>query len=217
MSKKSLFYIGAGVLMILATVLSLISSALVVDGWYFNMMLDHIGGEDILSMFKTIVKRYISMMDGWAWMEFFVMILTGVILIAKGIVPDMLRWEMGIAGLFGLLAVFALIGFAQNFFNLFRDGNIKVFVRWLNILSSLLLLVAFGGMTAIIFMKDSFGSFFFVPAAALAFKEFMWFVIRVFGMFGIPHIGFGACLIILIVDMMLVAALFAAGMANNEK
>ena len=206
MSKKSLFYIAGGALLILWAVLSLVEGAMGMLGY------------PPLKMFFKMhaIKQYMHTMTFMSWFHFAVWILAGGVLIAKAFVPDMLP-NIAIAGLFALLALFALVGFVGDFFALFRGGNARYFVNWIRVFSALLSVVAVGGMAVIIFLKDSFGSLFFVPAAAVAAKAFMWFIIRAFGLFGMFSLSFGVSLILLLIDCVLVAALFAVGMANNEE
>ena len=209
MSKKSLLYIGAGVLLILSAIWSLASEALFMNPW----LVEHEGIFRILFKMKYL-RHYTQSMGGLAWITFLIMLAVGGALIVKGLAPDMVP-SVVLAGAFGLLSLFALIGFARNFFEIFKNG--RHFLVWVSALSSFLTLVAYGGMTAVIFMKDSFGGLYFVPAGALLCKAGMWFLIRIAGLFGVYPVGFGLCFFMLIGEIMLIAALFAAGMANNEE
>jgi hypothetical protein len=209
MSKKSLLYIGAGVLLILSAIWSLASEAILMNPWIFEYE------EFFRVLFKMkYLKHYTQSMGGLTWLAFLITLGTGGVLIAKGLIPDVVP-SIALAGAFGLLSLFALIGFVRNFFEIFNNG--RHFLVWVAVLASFLTLVAYGGMAAIIFMKDSFGGLYFVPAGALLCKAGMWFLIRVAGLFGIYPVGFGLCFFMLIGEIMLIAALFAAGMANNEE
>ncbi len=139
-----------------------------------------------------------------------IMILTGLILMAKAFVKDMIP-DIALVGLFGVLAIFSGISFLQSFIALFREGYF--WIKAINVCSNVLMLVAYGGMAAIILLKDSFGGFFFVPAGAVAVKALLAFVGRFIGMGAMPM---GAYLIIFVFDMVLVGALLAVGMAVNE-
>lgn len=137
-------------------------------------------------------------------------IITGLILIAKAFVKDMIP-EIALVGLFGVLAIISGISFLQGFIALFREG--PFIVKIINVCSPALTLAAYGAMAAIILLKDSFGSFFFVPAGAVAVKAVLAFIGRFMAIGGMP---IGAGLMIFVFDMILVGALFAVGMAVNE-
>ena len=79
------------------------------------------------------------------------------------------------------------------------------------------MVVAFGGMAAIILLKSSFGSLFVLPAIAKVLQAGMWFIVHVFGLFQTMRYGFVLCMVLFLIDMALVGALIALGKAVNEK
>ena len=214
MEKKSLFYVVGGVLLILSAVLSLFQGAMTFAGMMYYRE------QSFAMIFKTGQFRYyIRSMTGMAWLQVAVIIFAGLVLMAKAFLKDAVP-DIVLVGLFGVLTAFAGISFLRSFIAFFREGNF--WVKSVSVCTNLLMVVAYGGMAAIILLKDSFGGFFFVPALAVAGKAFLNFVLYAIPtrlkaiMIGLVYMPFGACLLVFVFDMVLVAALFAIGMAVKE-
>ena len=192
MSKKSLFYVAGGALLILN----------VLAGWIFPYLYIGAAGE-VVKVKSTLLISFLPL-------------ATGLALIAKAFLSDRIP-NIVLVALFGLLALSCVTSFIENFIDMIRYDLFNHFISYVNLLSYGLMVVVYGGMAAIILLKDSLGGFFFAPAAVLVAKAFMWFLIRVIGMFGMVRVAFGFSLILLLIDCVLAAALFAVGMANNEE
>ena len=217
MSKKSLFYIAGGILLILLAGLTFVRSAVSFStlafgafrrgGLSFQIFKD----EFIMDIFMRDEMNFMS------WANIVLLALAGIVLLVKAFMPDLIP-SIALGGIFGLLALFALITLFKNFFNIFEIRGFKAIMRTLvYVFMNLLSVVAFGSMAAVIILKDSFGSLFFVPAAAAAFNAVVTFMMNIIGLFGAFQWGFGASIFFLFVDVTLVLALFAVGMANNEE
>lgn len=234
MSKKSLFYVAGGALLILMAVLTFFESALSFSSTmrpYFEK------AELSFKIFKSRGFFKYFMREGMgfqSWARIILLALAGIVCLVKAFMPDLIP-SIALGGIFGLLAVLALIGFSIRLINMFRLNigftGFLCYAVWL--LMDLLTLAAYGGMAAIIILKDSLGGLFFVPAAAAVVNAFIAFLVNVTGMFKMFGMSyqfmylnnfpsaitwtFGASLLFLIIDCVLVAALFAVGMANNEE
>lgn len=223
MSKKSLFYMAGGALLFLMAVLTFLESALS----FSSTMYPYFEKAQLsLKMFKLDGYFRHFMREGMnfqAWARIILLALAGIVCLVKAFMPDLIP-SIALGGIFGLLAVFALVGFTRGFIQVFRAEGFGHFIGLaINLLSSLLTLVAFGGMAAIIILKDCLGNLFFVPAAAAGVGAVIAFFVNL-GVTRSLHIWaftvvwtFGASLLFLIIDCVLVAALFAVGMANNEE
>ena len=217
MERKSLFYVVGGVLLILSAALSLFQEALE----FSSIMYYYDEGALPRMLFKSGAFRdYVQRMDIMSLIRFGMVLLTGLILIAKAFVKDIVP-DIAIVVLFALMAVYWSIPFLQNFWLFWGEGNF--WVKSVFVCTSLLMVVAYGGMAAIILLKDSFGGFFFVPALAVAGKAFLNFVLYASAStivkamkMKILYMPFGMCLLVFVFDMVLVGALFAIGMAVKE-
>ena len=233
MSKKSLLYIGAGVLLMLMAVLTFVEGALVFSStmdWRFEK------AELSFRVFKDsgYLRYYMQeVMDFKAWIEIVLLALAGLLLVAKAFVPDFIP-DIALVGAFGLLAVLAFFPFIKSFINIFSTDKMEKFNNTLGMLAWALMdgltLAAFGCMAAIILLKSNFGRFFFVPAGVAVLNAGLTFLANITGMFNmnplflaineLPYVtqwAFGASFAFFLFDCVLVAALFAAGMANNEE
>ena len=232
-SKKSLICGVAGVLLIMAAALAFFKRALAFSSTmypYFEK------AELSLKMFKRdgFFQYFLNMgMDFWAWAEIILLALAGILLIVKGVIPNLVP-SIALGGIFGLLALLTVVPTFRNFIAMFAIGNFKGFLCYaVWTLADFLKLLTFASMAAIILLKSSLGGLFFIPAGVAAVNAFLEFLINLtgmFNMFGASHIfipvndkpmiitwTFGASLVFLLINCVLIAALFAAGMANNEE
>jgi hypothetical protein len=74
-------------------------------------------------------------------------------------------------------------------------------------------MLGYASMAGLILMKGSLNKFFFVPAFLILTNATTWFFTRWFGMFEVSFIHNLLCYAM---DWVLVIALVAAGLANNE-
>ena len=86
-------------------------------------------------------------------------------------------------------------------------------MNYIIILLSLLDVAVFGGMAAIILLKSSFGSFYFLPAAIKGVQSAILFLIVIID----GHVNFGMLLVTMMTYMTLVGAMISVGGAVNEK
>lgn len=214
MEKKSLVCIGAGVMLILAAVFAYVGGAVAFEATMFFGRKGRISFRIFQDeWFMEMYKSHMTFMD---WANIILLAVAGVLMLVKAFMPDLLP-SVVIGGVFALLAVVALIALFKNVGNLFHAGGFKGFLRiliylFMNVLS----VAAFGVMAAIALMKDSFGNFFFVPAAAMAVNAVISAFMGLTGLFGAMKWAFGSLILFFMFDMMLVMALFAAGMAIKE-
>ena len=214
MEKKSLYSIGAGVLLILAAVVAFYSGIVQVGGMRFD-------GNKAIFTFKVFkdewfMEMYKESMTFAAWANIILLAVAGVLMLAKAFVPDMLP-NVVLGGVFAALAAMAVLSLFKTFGSFGHAGGFVGVLRILvYVLMGVLSIAAFGLMAAIALMKDSFGSFFFAPAALVAVNAVIDGFMGLTGLFGALRWSFGSLIIFFIFDMVLVGALFAVGMAINE-
>ena len=231
MSKKSLLYVGAGVLMILVAILTFVEGGLVWWGDRFGRY-----GLEGLSIDWRVFKdsyymdMYKESLDFMFWVNIGLLVLAGVVLLAKAFVPDLIP-DIALVGIFGLLALMALISVFSGIINMFRRGNEYYGIpdfdyclgSLIGILPTVLTLIAFGGMAAIFMFKDGFGRFFFVPTLSAIASAGIMFLINIgttrnLAIWAYTTVwSFGASFVFFMFDCVLIAALFATGLAINEE
>ena len=217
MDRKSLFYIGGGILLILSVVLSVFQGAIMTS----SSILAYKELPPISWMFESgYFKYYMQNISGMQKLQLILPIIIGLALIVKGVLGDIVP-DIALVGLFGIMALFAGVAFLKSSMALFREGNF--WVKLVSVSTNLLMLIAYGGMAAIIFMKDSFGGFFFVPAASVGGTALLKLLLygsvtsrKKAYLMGLVYLPFKFCLLIFLLDMVLVGALFAIGMAVVE-
>ena len=212
MSKKSLFYLGAGVLFILAAVLVYVERILLVgaevsyNGFTINLKALRV------DWIKEMAKDSMTNLD---WMNIAFLALVGVVMLVKALMPDLVP-DIALVGVFGLLSMVWVGKLAIYVINMGRMGQ-PFMSDMVSLGQDLLMLAAFAGMAAIIFLKDSLGQFYFVPAMLAITSLVIFVLMHVTGMFGYAQWGFGSLLLLVIMDVMTPMALLATGMANNEE
>lgn len=190
MSKKSSLYRKGGSLLILSAVLPL-----------FQSMIMYLGRISL----SELLKSYMQSITIMSKIQLIITISIGVVLIAKAFFGDMIP-DIVLVGLFGVLALLEGVAFLKSVPLLFRGGDI--IEALLSVTMNFLMVLAYGSMAAIIFMKDSFGGFFFVPAAAVGARALLIFLL--YGLASLRSIGF-------LFEIMLVGALFSIGPAVKEE
>ena len=206
MSKKGLLYIGGGLLLILSTVLSVILDVKT----SFGMWADKLPSLSYLIEIGFF-KYYMQHMGITQTIQWIIPILIGLVLVAKAFVGDMIP-DIVLVGLFGVLALLEGVAFLKSVPLLFRGGDI--IEALLSVTMNFLMVLAYGGMAAIIFMKDSFGGFFFVPAAAVGVNALLRLVL--YSSVWSYYWSFKVVLLIFLLDMVFAAALFVIGKAVVE-
>ena len=204
MRDKSIWYIGAGMLLIGYAVLSLLGNV-----WQWT------GGWTGGISHGKMKFYFREIMNFGSWVSLGALSLTGIVCIAKAFLDDVIP-EIGLVGLFGILALIPLVSFFRQFFLMFDYHGFRYFINYVDLFSYLLMIVAFGGMAAIILLKSSFGSLFVLPAIAKVLQAGMWFIVHVFGLFQTMRYGFVLCMVLFLIDMALVGALISVGKAVNE-
>ena len=192
MSKKSLLYLGAGALFVLYVLLDVLTV----------LLMPSLQQGAMVELNVTLIPVLLPL-------------AVGLMLITKAFLSDKIP-NIILVGLFGLLALLNVVHFF-GFLRFIINNAACGFMDYLILASYFFEGVAYGSMAAIILFKDSFGGFFFVPAAVVAINACISFLVNAFGLFGMPRVGFFPCIISLAFNFVLVAALFAAGLANNEE
>ena len=215
MSKKSLLYIVGAVLLVVSALWTV----------YGGLFIQACRYREMFTVLKQLLRDdwylssyyYVENVGTMDWLQFAVMLIAAAVLSAKAFLKDAIP-DIALVGLFGGLAFFAFINVAGQFLDLFRvEGAARNYLYWVNLLTMGLEFVALAAMTAILFMKDKFGQFFFAPAAVIIFNNLIWFAIRVLRLFGVAPIAFGRCFLIFLVGSCYAVALFAVAMANKEE
>ena len=196
MSKKSSLYRKGGSMLILSVVLPLFQSMIM----YFGRI-----------SLSELLKSYMQSITIMSKIQLIITISIGVVLIAKAFFGDMIP-DIVLVGLFGVLALLEGVAFLKSVPLFFRGGDI--IVGLLSVTMNFLVLLAYGGMAAIIFMKDSFGGFFFVPAAAVGVNALLRLVL--YSSVWSYYWSFKVVLLIFLLDMVFAAALFVIGKAVVE-
>ena len=246
MSKKSLLFIGAGVLLILSAVLMFVEGGLF---YYANLRgnLDLIlGGRGAALRFELFtdemmrsryLRAYMENMTFMSWVRILIPALVGCVLIAKAVLPDLVP-DIAIVAGFGILALLTLLALGTEFLNMFREpvpswyGENGYQYRMphfseiiggsIGLLATALSLVGFAGVAALFFFKDKFANLALIPAIAAAGSAFLIFLINI----GMPRNrgiwagtlvwSVGASLVLFLFDCITIGALLAMGLAAKE-
>ncbi|MBO5737180.1 MAG: hypothetical protein J6S04_05165 [Clostridia bacterium] len=212
MSKKSLLYIGAGVLFILAAVLFYVERILLVGADVMHNGFTLSFKSLRIDWIKEMAKDSMTNLD---WMNIAFLALVGVVMLVKALMPDLVP-EIALVGVLGLIAMVWVGKLVVYMMDMGRMGGLSM-NSMIVIGQDWLMLAAFAGMAAIIFLKDSLGQFYFVPAMLAITSLVISILMHVTGMFGYARYTFGSLLLLLIMDVVTPMALLATGMANKEE
>lgn len=193
MTKKSMLYLGAGILLSLYLVFMPICTTAMMTGVF---------------QFSNF-KLYFFQMDWNSMIWHGAMALTALICFAKAFADELVP-DIALVGLFGLLTLSKGITFLMNFINMIKYHQLNTWMAWLDVFLQLFPIMAFGGMAGIMLLKDAFGGLYFAPAAI---KVVELVLVLIFANF-IPMIGVTA--VNLILNALFIGGLFILGKAFTD-
>ena len=212
MSRRSLFYIGAAVLLFLTPFVSMMSELYIETG---RLSLEHL-------------KFYMERLTGVSWVTIILWLGAGVLLLVKAFLPDLIS-DVILGGFFAIFALYlgimVIVAVINNIdtmitHKMWRFMCESEFEAILHILLSaflsLLNCLSIAALAAIILLKSNFGQLFFVPAGIKLVEAVLGLFAHLIGLFGFMQIGIGALIVLLLLDGITVMGLLLAGLAVNE-
>jgi len=203
MTKKSMLYLGAGILLIAYAVIACIGDPI----WRAFGFREY--GFQIFKRYGfQIFKIYIQESWGVALVNL-MLILIGLVCIANAFVGNG-TYDIVLIIFFALLTLSECITFLMNFINMIKYHQLNTWKAWLSVFLQLFPIMAFGGMAGIMLLKDAFGGLYFAPAAI----QVVELVLVLFFANFIPIIGVTAMNLIL--NALLIGGLFILGKAFTD-